>query len=133
MGRGGGGWRSWASSHYSRDPISQNTLLVNGEGHRNVNNYRPQVPYQARPLAFEQGGGFTYWSADLTPGYHRIEGVERVHRHFVFIDKKYFVIYDDMELSESADPAHLSWLFHIYQNTPVTINDDTASFDYQLG
>jgi hypothetical protein len=107
--------------------------LINGKGHQTIDPHRPAVPFLSRPLAFEEGEDYTYWAADLTPGYFAVPDVERVHRHVVFLDKKYFIIYDDLALKDDAEPAHFSWLYHVYQETPVAIDSAQAAFSYRIG
>ena len=124
----GGGWRSWASLSYSRSPLSHNALLVNGIGHDVVNPYQPQRPLTARPLAFEQGEGYTYWAADLTPGYHPQTDVERVHRHVLFVEGRWFVIYDELAAPE---PSTFTWLFHVEPDVPMAVRD--TGFRYTVG
>ena len=117
----GGGWRSWASLSYSRSPLSHNALLVNGEGHDVINPYQPQRPYTARPLALERSESHTYWAADLTPGYRPHLEVDRVHRHVLFVEGRWFLIYDELVAPE---PAIFTWLFHVQQDVPLTVEAD---------
>ncbi|MCC5843506.1 MAG: DUF4962 domain-containing protein [Verrucomicrobia bacterium] len=122
----GGGWRSWASLSYSRSPLSHNSLLVNGTGHDVVDPYQPQRPLAARPLAFEQGENFTYWAADLTPGYLPQAAVERVHRHVLFVEGRWFVIYDELAAPE---PSVFTWLFHVEPDVPMRVGTDRFRYE----
>ncbi|MCC5847279.1 MAG: heparinase II/III family protein [Verrucomicrobia bacterium] len=123
----GGGWRSWASLGYSRSPLSHNSLLVNGVGHTVVDPYQPQRPWAARPLAFERGENFTYWAADLSEGYRPQIEVDHVVRHVLFVEGRWFVIFDDLQATE---PAHFTWLFHVQQDVPMQVEDD--GFQYTV-
>jgi hypothetical protein len=124
----GGGWRSWASLSYSRSPLSHNSLLVNGIGHDVIDPYQPQRPFTARPLAFQQGEDYTYWVADLTPGFHPHTDVERVHRHVLFVEGRWFVIYDELAAPE---PSTFTWLFHVEPDVPMEVGPD--HFRYTVG
>ncbi len=129
-----GGWRSWASLAFCRSPMSQNSLLINGEGHDGINPFDPKRPYTARPLIFEEGENYLYFVADLTPGYQRLGDITRVHRHVLFVEKKWFVIYDELALPMKEDPATFHWLFHVYQNVPVEIQEGgMPGFSYEIG
>lgn len=123
----GGGWRSWASLSYSRSPLSHNSLLINGEGHDVINPFQPQRPYTARPLAFEQTDAFTYWAAELTPGYRPHLEVEEVIRHVLFVEGRWFVILDTLATPE---PATFTWLFHVQQDVPMHVGDN--GFHYEI-
>ncbi len=123
----GGGWRSWASMGYSRDAISQNSILINGEGHMNVNPYQPKRPYIARPLAYERGKEFSYWASELTPGYPDSTGAKRVLRQVLRVNDV-FIIQDELE---SAEPATFHWLFHVYQQD-VDVRLGQNQFEYSV-
>lgn len=124
----GGGWRSWASLGFSRSPLSHNSLLIDGVGHTVVDPYRPQRPWTARPLAFGQGHGFTYWAADLTEGYRpQSENVERVTRHVLFVEGRWFVLFDELVVRE---PAMFTWLFQVQQDVPINVKE--GSFTYTV-
>jgi hypothetical protein len=123
----GGGWRSWASLGYSRSPLSHNSLLINGVGHSVVDPYQPQRAWTARPLAFEQGEGFTYWAADLGEGYRPQIEVDHVVRHVLFVEGRWFVIFDDLQVPE---PARFTWLFHVQQDVPLGVEAD--GFQYTV-
>lgn len=122
----GGGWRSWASLAYSRSPLSHNSLLIDGVGHTVVDPYQPQRAWTARPLAFEQGDGYTYWAADLTEGYRpQVEKVERVIRHVLLVEGQWFVLYDELVVNE---PAYFTWLFHVHEDVSVELATDGFAY-----
>lgn len=129
----GGGWQSWASLGFSRSPMSHNTLLINGRGHETLRQYLPQRAFAARPLVFEEGEGFVYWAADLTEGYRHLGGIERVHRHVLFVDGRWFFIFDDLATAPGAEPAKFTWLYHVMQDVPLKLDTTAPGFDYQIG
>ena len=130
---GGGGWQSWASLGFSRSPMSHNTLLVEGRGHDIVNPYQPQRAFTARPLVFEEGEGFVYWAADLTEGFRHLGPVQRIHRHVLFLDGRWFFIIDDLAIEPEADPVRFTFLYHIPQEIPVELSEKVTGLDYQIG
>jgi hypothetical protein len=116
---GGGG--SYPDPH-SRHSISHNVVLVNGQG-QEWNTQQPSYPYMGRLLAYEQGDGYTWWVGDVTHAYQTVDGLKRWLRHVVFVDDRWFVIFDDLAMEEDADPAKFSWLLHIAQDVELDMED----------
>ena len=133
---GGGGWRTY-TSEFSQSSLSHNTLLVNGHGQARANPYQPSSPYVARPVAIEQKPGVVYWAADLSRGYDDVPGVARATRHVAFVDNRWFVLFDDLAVTDDAAPATFHWLFHVEPDVPLALaSTDNANalpgWDYAI-
>jgi len=58
----------------------------------------------------------------------------RADRHVLFVDGRYFVMLDDLEVSESKPEGSLfSWLYHVLQDVPLIWNPDLQRFEYSVG
>jgi hypothetical protein len=133
---GRAGW-----DHYS--------LLVNGIGQCQPLG-APVVPYYSKFIGFEDTSNYTYVAADATAAYPHsnfapggwlippqfaavetgapLAFVQKVQRHILFMRRKYFVMYDDLQ---SLEPATFTWLYPVYPNTLVlSTNSTNISFSY---
>ncbi len=130
---GGGGWRTFTSA-FSKSTLSHNSLLVNGQGQEIVNPFQPRSPYMARPVAIEERPGLVYWAADLSRAYDHVPGLERALRHVVFVDERWFVIFDDLAMRHDAAPATFHWLFHVEPEVPLALAADgeLPGWDYAI-
>jgi hypothetical protein len=108
----------------------------------------PNRSVYSKIIAFQESTNFTYVLGDGTDAYPRLSfspsgyimpaqfatlhsggalsSLKKVQRHFLFMRKKYFVIFDDLE---STTPAKYSWLYHVLENT-LSMNTNNASFQY---
>ncbi|MFO7947498.1 MAG: DUF4962 domain-containing protein [Armatimonadota bacterium] len=114
---------------FSRSTMSHNCVLINGEG-QNWNHRDPAYPYCGRILAYEEGDDYIHWVGDATHAYQTIPELLRWHRHVVYVDNRYFVMFDDLAMRPDADPVQFSWLYHIWDETEL--NTDGATFTYTL-
>jgi hypothetical protein len=48
----------------------------------------------------------------------------------VFVNEKYFVIFDDLACKK---PAKFSWLYHILPHDPIGFDEDNWTIDYKVG
>ncbi len=119
-----------------RDPhaygcISHNAILINGEG-QEWDHKDPAYPFAGRLLAYHEGDGYTHWVGDATHAYQTIPGLLRCHRHVVFVDESWFVVFDDIAMRPDAEPARFSWLYQIKPAVPVEIGDGAGVFRYAV-
>jgi len=134
-GMSGFGRVGW--DHYS--------LLINGLGQCQPLG-GPALPYYSKFIGFEDATNYTYVAADgtaayphtsFTPGGWMIPNqfanletgaplafVQKVQRHILFMRRKYFVMYDDLQCLE---PATFTWLYPVYQDT-LQINTNSSNF-----
>jgi len=113
----------------SRHSMSHNVVLINGEG-QEWNPQQPSYPYAGRLLAYEKGDGYTWWVGDVTHAYQSVEGLRRWLRHVVFVDDRWFVIFDDLAMDATADPAKFSWLLHV--DKPVELAMDGGDLRWTM-
>ncbi|MHC4402221.1 MAG: DUF4962 domain-containing protein [Planctomycetota bacterium] len=126
----GGGGTAYPDSH-SRHSLSHNVILINGRG-QEWNPRTPLYPFVGRLLAYHKDEKATHWVGDATHAYQNVPELLRWHRHVVFVDGKWFVIFDDLAVRPDADPARFSWLFHVAPDVPLTISKEEASFTYTM-
>lgn len=107
---------------HSRHSMSHNVVLVNGEG-QEWNIQQPAYPYMGRLLAYEEADGHTWWVGDVTHAYQTVDGLKRWLRHVVFVDDRWFVIFDDLAMDDDADPAKFSWLLKVDQPVELAMED----------
>jgi len=126
-----GGGMAYPDPH-SRHAMSHNVVLINGAGQA-WNPRRPTGPFVGRLLAHQRRGDVVYWAADATHAYQTVRGLLRCHRHVVFVDGGWFVVFDDLAMRRDAKRARFSWLFHVAPKTDLAIAADSTSFSYRLG
>jgi len=129
--------------------MSHNVILIDGLGQ--IQQRPPATPRVGYIRAFKRGDGYVYWAGDATNAYSRVQVerpgdwwgtlddiyskrdlryLERYIRHVVFVDGKYFVIFDDLACSK---PAQYTWLYHILPHDPIRLDEETMTFDYRVG
>ncbi|MBN2288458.1 MAG: hypothetical protein JXQ83_03930, partial [Candidatus Glassbacteria bacterium] len=61
--------------------------------------------------------------------------LERADRHVLFVDGRYFVMLDDLEVSRQLRPqgSSFSWLYHVLQDVPLAWDEENRSFSYTVG
>ncbi len=126
----GGGGTAYPDPH-SRHSLSHNVMLINGEG-QEWEPRSPDYPFVGRLLAYEETDGYTYWVGEATHAYQSVEGLLRWHRHVVFVEGKWFAIYDDVAMRPGAEPAKFSWLFHVAPDVPLRLFKNDAGFSYRM-
>ena len=119
-----------------RDPhaygcISHNAILIDGQG-QEWNYQDPAYPFAGRLLAYHEGGGYTHWVGDATHAYQTIPGLLRCHRHVVFVDETWFVVFDDIAMRPDAEPTRFSWLYQIKPAVSVEIGGGAGVFRYTV-
>ena len=127
----GGGGTPYPDPH-SRHSMSHNVLLINGRG-QEWNARNPASPFCGRLLAYTEGDNYIHWVGDATHAYQSIPELLRWHRHVVFVDGKWFAVFDDLAMRPEADPVRFSWLFHIAPDVPLSIDLDRGLFSYKMG
>ena len=115
---------------HANDSMSHNTVLVNGIGQHQDRVYRQKRA--AHISAFEKGEDYVYWVGDATNAYQKAPYLKRFLRHVLFVKERYFVIFDDLEVSEDH-PSKFQWLYHFYPETDLKFDSETFQFDYQIG
>lgn len=142
-----GGGTSDNDLQFPRESLSHNTVLVDGYGQvqdlfeaYSENGFETALAdlgasVRARVIAWKEGeaGGvpYVYWAGSAAGAYPAEAGVERFVRHVVFVDGRWFVIYDDLRTA----PGHSStfdWLYHTVpgEGMPVSFDPATFSFEY---
>jgi hypothetical protein len=92
---------------WTRQTLSKNTLLIDGLGQK-----AQSKAATGRITRFETGDRYVLTTGDATQAYQSLQPkgrVKRVTRDLVFIDQRYLVLRDRVEL---ATPGKLSWLLH---------------------
>lgn len=126
-----GGGTTKNRDEYARSTMSHNTILVNGIGQ-----------YQDRYFIKHSRAGFiaawchrpniTFWTGDATNAYETIPYLKRFRRHVLFVRKKYFVIFDDLETSPDH-PSSFQWLYHIEPDVDLIFDKKEFEWRYQIG
>jgi len=127
----GGGGTAYPDPH-SRHAMSHNVVLVDGEG-QEWDRWDPRYPYCGRLLAWRRGDDWIHWVGDATRAYQTVPGLARWHRHVVFLNDRWFVLFDDLAMRPDADPARFSWLYHVAPNVKMEIDTDAGTFAYRMG
>lgn len=92
---------------WTRQTISKNALLIDGLGQKTQSKAAT-----GKITRFETGERFVWTTGDATKAYQTLQPkgqVKLVTRDLVFIDQRYLVLRDHIELSK---PGKLSWLLH---------------------
>jgi len=101
---------------------SKNDLLIDGLGQK-----AQDKNAKGKITRFETGSRYVWTTGDATIAYQegQIERdrVQRVTRDIVFIDKRYLLVRDRVELST---PGKISWLLHAEKNLSWDDKADTA-------
>ena len=133
----------YADTH-CRASISHNVIFVNGQGQewgpakKNLTAlgpaefFSPRNTFHGRLLAYKETDDYVYWVGDATHAYQQIPELERWQRHVVFVDGKWFAIYDDLAMRPGADPATFSWLYQLRNHVPLKISGDRVTLDYKI-
>lgn len=109
---------SWGYGHEAH-----NNPAIAGYGPKFAPQYgnSPVLPYYSRIVAATNSAVFSYARADMTPGFTNAKTVvwiptnayvTKAHRHVLFPQRKYFVIYDDLA---SSVPNSYQFKWHILQ------------------
>ncbi|GAB4062615.1 hypothetical protein GCM10028811_32210 [Uliginosibacterium sediminicola] len=127
------GYREWYDSPHhkgwTRSTAAKNAILINGEG-------QPikSAAARGRITRFVQGEHFTFTTGDAREAYS--QQANQALRHVFFVDKRYFVMLD--ELSAKA-PAQFQWLLHARDkmnidasHNSIGIARNAARLDVQL-
>ena len=126
----GGGGMAYPDPH-SRDAMSHNVILIDGVG-QEWTPRAPAAPFVGRLVAYRRGPNYTHWVGDGTHAYQTVRGLQRWHRHVVFVDGEWFAIFDDLAMRPDAKPARFSWLYHVHPKTDLTIDEETPAFSYRI-
>ena len=127
----GGGNTAYPDPH-ARHSMSHNVILINGVG-QEWNPRRPDHPFCGRLLLHREGEGFVHWVGDATHAYQTVPGLQRWHRHVVFVDGSWFAVFDDLAMHAAADPARFSWLFHVAPQVPLALEPEASAFRFTVG
>jgi hypothetical protein len=126
---GGGttGNPEWFANH----TMSHNTVLIGGQ--EQLAAKEGAAPTYGRIVRYAEGDGYVYWAGDATQAYGEETGLAKFVRHVVFVDASYFVIYDELEMSEDAEPTTFQWLYHIYPAVDMTPEPEGVGLEYRIG
>ena len=126
----GGGSTIFRDPH-AHGSISHNVILINGEG-QEWDYHDPSYPFVGRLLAYHEGDGYTHWVGDATHAYQTIPDLLRCHRHVVFVDESWFVVFDDIAMRPNTESAQFSWLYQIKPAVSVEIGGGAGVFRYTV-
>ncbi len=128
-------------------------------GHTSMKNFRLGLykPWIARIARFAKQGTTVYFKGEAANSYTQFpyryrafwgflgDGVHnpyderdlsyltRADRHVLFVDGRYFVILDDLEVSDKKPEASLfSWLYHVLQDVPLEWEAEKQRFTYTI-
>lgn len=129
--------------------------------HARMNNFRKELyhPYAARIARFAERNGTVYFKGEAARSYVQypyvynefwgelgdgmvnpyrnrdLSFVTRADRHVLFVDGRYFVMLDDMEVDPERKEGgcRFSWLYHVLQDVPLDWNPDRRRFVYTVG
>jgi len=144
-----GGGSSANGDAYAYHTMSHNTIMVDGLGQAQPSKGQLFQTY-GRIAAFSQGENYVYFAGDATRCYPRSPGrfsrwslpldnvyekralpyLEHFIRHVLFLENRYFIIYDDLSCSQ---PATYTWLYHILPEKPFSFDKSTFTVDYRVG
>lgn len=112
---------------WTRQTISKNALLIDGLGQQ-----AQSKAATGKITRFEIGDRYVLTTGDATKAYATLQPkgrVKRVTRDLVFVDRRYVILRDRVEL---ATPGRLSWLLHSAK--PIGwLGDNRAILDGDLG
>ncbi|MBW7996716.1 MAG: hypothetical protein FVQ81_09165 [Candidatus Glassbacteria bacterium] len=115
-------WAARIERYAERD----GTVYIKGEA---ANSYI-QYPYLYREFWGKLGDGTNdpYEERDLSY-------LLRADRHVLFVDGRYFVMLDDLEVDSAQRPegSTFSWLYHVLQEVPLEWDGGRGEFTYTLG
>jgi hypothetical protein len=144
-----GGGSSANRYAYAYHTMSHNTILVDDLGQAQPS--RGQVfPTYGCIAAFSRGERYVYFAGDATYCYPRTPGkysrwslpldgvyerkalpyLKHFIRHVLFLQDRYFIIYDDLSCLQ---PATYTWLYHILPKEPFNFDKSTFTIDYMVG
>lgn len=113
--------RSPHHQQWTWQTMSKNDLLIDDLGQK------PQDKKATGKITrFEAKDRYVWTTGDATVAYQSLQPKSRVHRvtrDLVFVDQRYLVIRDRVEL---ATPGKLSWLLHAEQNLSWNATNNTA-------
>jgi hypothetical protein len=98
-----GGWLAYDANVQSRSGLSQKTA-----SHSLVRIDRGGAPVKqiatttSTLQALQQGAGYVYASADLTPAYRGNSAVQKVHRELVYLEPNIVVVYDRVQTASDT-------------------------------
>jgi hypothetical protein len=126
-----GGGNTSNGESFANHTMSHNTVLVNGQ--EQLAAKRGAGASFGRISRFARGEGYVYWAGDATAAYAEELGLSRFVRHVVFVEDSYFVIFDELEMAQEAEPASFQWLYHIYPAVELQVSQRPLTVDYQIG
>jgi len=90
--------------------------------------------YVQYPYRYSEFWGFL-GDGDVNPYDERdLSYLSRADRHVIFVEGRYFVILDDLEVTESRrGGSQFSWLYHVLEDVPLIWNPDLQRFSYKVG
>jgi len=93
--------------NFNKHTISKNSLLINGHGQAHC---RAENPWEGRIVAYHADDDLIYCCGSFGNCYPPAAHVVAAYRHFLFVRRRYFVIFDDVVLTE---PGTVAWLYHL--------------------
>ncbi len=138
-----GGGTTDNQDKYADQTMSHNSILVDGVGQyqyrywplSKVGGEYHRVPHDrvGYIAAFDESDDYVYWVGDATNAYETVPYLERFRRHILFVKDKYFVIFDDLATDTDHEPSKFQWLYHIYPDASLKMDEGGTGFEYQIG
>jgi len=126
-----GGATARNQERLQHDTMSHNTVLIDGNGQvYDVDS--PRNAFAGRIIAFAEKDGIVYVAGDATWAYPRIEGLTHCIRHVLFVDGKYFLIFDDIGKDASAKPSRYTWLWHFLPKLDLDYDEKRCELRYAM-
>ncbi len=138
-----GGGTTGNQDRYADQTMSHNSILIDGTGQyqyrywplSQVGGRYHRVPHDrvGYIAAFDETDDYVYWLGDATNAYETVPYLERFRRHILFVKSKYFVIFDDLATDTDHEPSKFQWLYHIYPDASLKMDESENIFEYQIG
>ncbi len=126
--------------------------------HTSMRNFRLELysPWIARVARFGEQDGTVYFKGEAANAYVQypyryrdfwgylgdgtvnpyderdLSYLTRADRHVLFVDGRYFVMLDDLEVDKS-EGSTFSWLYHVLQDVPLEWDAERQRFTYTVG
>ena len=128
---------------FADQTMSHNSILIDGKGQKQTLYFplaRKKEGYRRLPFkrvgyiaAFDQSDDYVYWVGDATNAYaESAPYLERFRRHVLFVNERYFVLFDELRTDPDHAPSTFTWLYHIYPDLEVEFDAKKFEYNYQI-
>jgi hypothetical protein len=92
-----------------------------------------RLPQVGKISAYKEGPGYVYFAGDASNAYQKAPHLTRFVRHVLYMRERYFVIFDDLSVAQDHAPSTFQWLYHVYPETELAIDEGKGLFSYSVG